>query len=123
MPLGIIWSQPVERFQSLEHPQHQMPAAVWRHLAHVQTSPFPAHRIHPFPVRGTLSPSSLAPAGRRPLELRPDSSPSVHTIANRSPPSPHICGYTTASTRFAATAASTAFPPEVSTASPADDAR
>src|SRR5579871_6942373 len=41
-------------------------------------------------------------------------------MAKRSPPRPHISGMTTAAARPAATAASTAFPPRASAATPAE---
>src|SRR5205807_1877110 len=40
----------------------------------------------PMPRSGTLSAGSDAAAGSRPLELRPTSAPSAHTMARRSPP-------------------------------------
>src|SRR5579884_3932028 len=43
-------------------------------------------------------------------------------MANRSPPMPHIIGYTTPKTRLAAIAASTAEPPRASVCAPATEA-
>src|SRR5262249_7049675 len=82
----------------------------------------PGTVAEPMPRCGTL-PSSVAAAGSAPLELSPAISPSTHTIAKRSPPTPHMCGYATASARFVAIAASAALPPSRRTSSPTFDAR
>ena len=63
--------------------------------------------------------SGSAAAGARPLALRPVSSPSRHTSAKQSPPTPVDIGSTTHSTAAAASAASTALPPRSSARRPA----
>src|SRR5947208_3034773 len=66
--------------------------------------------------------ADVEPAGARPTPRYALTSPS-HTIVSRSPPKPHMYGVTTPSTRFAASAASTALPPSASIDAPAADAR
>src|SRR5262249_28166721 len=63
--------------------------------------------------------SSVSAAGERPEALRPCRVVPSQTIANRSEPMSLEPGCTTASVIAVATAASTAFPPRRSTASPA----
>ena len=64
--------------------------------------------------------SASAPAGARPLEFTAVTAPSGRwTRAKRSPPTPHMCGYTTASVVAAARAASIAFPPRSNASAPA----
>jgi hypothetical protein len=56
--------------------------------------------------------SASAPDPARPLALSATGgSPGATTIANRSPPRPHMCGEVTAMAPAAAMAASTALPP------------
>ncbi len=180
--LGVAGAEPVERLEPPERLDHQMAAAVGRHLAHVVAHELRAERLHPLdrmrrevggpkrrrrgdrdrpgvevlerrerprelrlherPVgqedprclgvvtqhvgvprrharepwapldagarepdrgRGQLGErpgaealGERAPAGgrarSRPVELIPTSVPSRHTIAMRSPPTPHMCG-------------------------------
>ena len=63
----------------------------------------------------------LSPAGAQPLAFNPYSFPlfASYTMAKRSPPMPFIIGSTTPIAAFAATAASTAFPPRARIAAPA----
>ena len=66
---------------------------------------------------------TISGVGNLPLEFSPMSSPSDHTIASRSPPTPHMCGYATARTRLVAIAASAALPPSRRTFRPISEAR
>src|SRR5439155_4840274 len=64
--------------------------------------------------------SGSAEAGARPLDPTARVSPSGRcTRAKRSPPTPHMCGYATAKTVAARSAASTALPPSSNAAAPA----
>src|SRR6266508_3510905 len=79
----------------------------------------PAAGIRVRPAR--VSRSMLAAAGAQPLAFRPCSLPVAPscTMANRSPPIPHIIGATTPITALAAIAASAACPPRARIAAPA----
>src|SRR5207237_920189 len=71
------------------------------------------------PPACAASAGSAAP-GALPLELTARVSPSGRcTRAKRSPPTPHMCGYATARTVAARSAASTALPPSSNRSAPA----
>src|SRR5262249_13622317 len=89
----------------------------------VQPAGAPGTVAEPTPRNGTSPASGGVAAGKRPLELSPASSPSTHTMARRSPPTPHMWGYATARARLVAIAASAALPPSRRTSSPIRDAR
>lgn len=77
-----------------------------------------------------VCPSARTRSGSAPDPERPEafstpgsSSPGACTRAKRSPPIPHMCCVVTVRTALVAMAASTAFPPARSMATPAEDAR
>src|SRR5439155_1403381 len=92
--LRVLRVEPVERLEAVDRFEDEVAPAVGRQLAHFDAGEGWAPRTvaELMPRSGTPSGGSAAAAGSRPLELSPASAPSAHTMARRSPPTPHMCG-------------------------------